>query len=149
MNNDLKARAAYLRGLLQGVDLAQNSKEKMVWEGLIDFCEVVADDLDELSNSQDEFADYIEAIDEDLSVLEKQFYSIEDEEQGDSDIIFTNEVDDDDTVIEISCPNCHEELYFTDEAGEYEVVCPECNQVVWSHTVEDNGPTVYRDKDLL
>lgn len=133
--SELKERTAYLRGLLEGSEIPQNSKEKVIWDGLLNFCEEVADNLEELGDSHNEFAEYVEAIDEDLGVLEQHFYNTSDEED-DSEAIFTNVEDNDETIVEISCPKCQEELYFTDEACDYEVVCPECGEIVWSHFIE-------------
>jgi DNA-directed RNA polymerase subunit delta len=132
---DIKTRAAYLRGLIEGSDIGRDEKEKMVWEGLLGFCEEIADTVSDLSGSSEEFGEYIEAIDEDLSVLEKYFYQTEDE--NDVDVIFTTEAGDMDSTIEITCPNCHEELTFEDSGGDYEVVCPECGKVIWNHYIEE------------
>jgi DNA-directed RNA polymerase subunit delta len=132
---EIKSRAAYLRGLIEGSAIGRDEKEKMVWEGLLAFCEKIADAVTDLSGSSEEFGEYVEAIDEDLSVLEKYFYQVEDED--DVDIIFTNEAGDRDSTIEITCPNCHEELTFADSGGDYEVVCPECGKVIWNHYIEE------------
>jgi DNA-directed RNA polymerase subunit delta len=135
---DIKTRAAYLRGLIEGSEIGKDEKEKMVWEGLLGFCEEVANAVTDLSGSSEEFGEYVEAIDEDLSVLEKYFYQTEDE--NDVDVIFTNEAGDTDSNIELTCPNCHEELTFEDSSGEYEVVCPECGKVIWNHYIEEAEP---------
>lgn len=133
---DLKEKAAYLRGLVEGSDFPKDEKEKQIWTGLMDFCNEVANDLNDLGDSQNEFAEYIEAIDEDLSSLEKYFYNEDHEEE--SDVIFSK--DDQQPVVEIACPNCHEGICFEDESGSYEVVCPECGKVVWNHFVKEESP---------
>lgn len=135
----IKEKAAYLRGLLEGMDFSPNSREKLLWEGLVNFCGEIADEVNDLGETQNEFAEYIEAVDEDLSILEKYFYN--NQEEGDSeDVVFTNDHrHGDETIIELECPKCQEELYFTDESGDYEVVCPECGEVVWNHFVENNS----------
>lgn len=138
----IKEKAAYLRGLLEGLDFSENSREKVLWEGLINFCGEIADEMEALEENQNEFAEYIEAVDEDLSVLEKYFYNNADESDSD-EVVFTNDCGcgckDEESVIELECPRCQEELYFTDETGDYEVVCPECGEVVWTHTVESDS----------
>jgi DNA-directed RNA polymerase subunit delta len=132
--NDLKEKAAYLRGLVKGIDTLQDEKQKLVWDGLIDFCDQAAEELNELGDSHDEIAEYIEAIDEDLSQLEKYFYA-EDEENNDEDVDIVFSKESDKPLMELSCPYCKEEIYFEDEAGEYEVICPECGNVVWNHSL--------------
>lgn len=144
--SDLKEKAAYMRGLLEGMEFNQNSREKILWEGMINFCNEVAENLHDFKETHEEFAEYVEAIDEDLGVLEKYFYNTNEEAEEESDVI-SNE--DGDTVIEMECPNCKEELYFTDEAGNYEVLCPECGETVWNHFVEDNPTHTQSSDDVI
>ena len=141
---ELKERAAYLRGLIQGSDFAQDEKQRMVWDGLMDFCDEVADDLSELKESEDEFADYVEAIDEDLSTLEKFLYHDEDGDE-DGDTITSRDGAEDYT--ELTCPHCQEAIYFTEEPGDgnYQVVCPDCGKVVWNHLVVDEKTATHND----
>ena len=136
--HELKEKTAYLRGLIEGADFPKDEKAKLIWEGLIDFCDEVALELTQLADSQDEVEDYVEAIDEDLSSLEKYFYNTEDEDD-DVDVVFSK--DDNEAVMELTCPYCQEEIYFEDQNEEYEVVCPECGKVVWNSSIAENGFT--------
>ncbi len=129
--HDLKEKSAYLRGLVEGAGYPENEKQKLVWDGLLDFCDGVAKNLDEMDGSQNEFAEYIEAIDEDLSTLEKYFYNAgEDDEE--SDILFSREPQG--SLRECTCPHCNETISFEDESGDNEMVCPECGKVTVTHT---------------
>jgi DNA-directed RNA polymerase subunit delta len=136
--SDLKEKAAYLRGLIEGSDFPPDDKQKQVWVGLMDFCSEVANDLNDLGDSQNEFAEYIEAIDEDLSCLEKYFYN--DDSDEDADTVFSKNDQEKEPIVEIACPNCKEEISFEDENGNYEVVCPECGKVIWSHFEKEANP---------
>ncbi len=140
---DLKERAAYLRGLIEGSELPKDDKTRLVWDGLMDFCDGVAEDLNEMEDSQEEFAEYIEAIDEDLGTLEKYFYNSEGEDESEElglNSAHSAYEDDDETVMELTCPNCKQDLYFEDEPGDYEVVCPDCGDVVWQHFTAEHSP---------
>lgn len=128
--HDLKEKSAYLRGLVEGVGYPENEKQKLIWDGLLDFCDGIAKNMDELDGSQNEFAEYIEAIDEDLSTLEKYFYNA-DEDDDDTDILFSKEPRE--SFGEFTCPYCNESIGFEDEPGDYEVICPECGKVVLNH----------------
>jgi DNA-directed RNA polymerase subunit delta len=132
---DIKARAAYLRGLITGTEIAGGAKEKLVWEGLANFCDEVAEAVTDLQNSYDEFGEYIEAIDEDLSTVEKYFY--QNEADDEHEVLFSRATDAETDTIAITCPNCHEELSFQDSDQDYEVVCPDCGKVVWTHYVTE------------
>ncbi|HBF38346.1 MAG TPA: hypothetical protein DDW50_13615 [Firmicutes bacterium] len=140
--HDLKERTAYLRGLIEGAAFPKDEKEKLIWDGLLDFCDEAAQKLYELSDSQNEFEDYIEAIDEDLSTLEKYFYN-EGEADDDVDVVFSS--DEDQGVMELTCPYCNEEICFEEQDGNYEVVCPECGKVVWDSSHISTTPAVNED----
>jgi DNA-directed RNA polymerase subunit delta len=140
---DLKERTAYLRGLVEGADFPKEEKEKIIWEGLLDFCDEVAEEITELTDSQNEVEDYIEAIDEDLSSLEKYFYN-SDEDEEDLDVVFSKEKEQQ-GVMELACPYCKEEIYFEDQDGNYEVICPECGKVVWNSSIMSSSPATNSD----
>lgn len=141
---ELREKAAYMRGILEGIDFNGDERQQRLWENLIDFCDGVSDELGELSDSQNEFADYIEAIDEDLATLEKYFYNNQDEDLDESpEITFTS--DEEGRVLEMNCPFCDQGVYFRDETGEYEVVCPECGKVIWNSQKREATPTSRTD----
>jgi hypothetical protein len=140
---DLKEKTAYLRGLVEGASFPKDEKEKLIWEGLLDFCEEVAEELTEMTNSQTEVEDYIEAIDEDLSSLEKYFYH-DGEVDEDVDVVFSNDKEQQ-GVMELTCPHCNEEIYFEDQDGDYEVICPECEKVVWNSSMSSSSPAANVD----
>jgi endogenous inhibitor of DNA gyrase (YacG/DUF329 family) len=143
--HDLKEKAAYLRGLVEGTNFTQDEKQKVIWDNLTEFCDEIAENMEELEDSQDEFAEYIEAIDEDLSTLEKFFYD-SDENNEETELLFSPEAEK--SVMELSCPFCREEIYFDDEPGNYEVVCPECGKVVWNH-IESEEPLTAEKADVI
>lgn len=143
---ELREKAAYMRGVLEGINFNGDEQQKRLWESLIDFCDGVADDLGQLDDSHKEFADYIEAIDEDLCTLEKFFYNNEAEDADSQEVTFTS--DQDHGVLEMNCPFCNQGLYFEDDEGEYEVVCPECGKVIWN-SVDKEATPVQRKDDVI
>lgn len=140
---ELREKAAYMRGVLEGINFNGDEQQKRLWESLIDFCDGVADDLGDLGDSQSEFADYIEAIDEDLCTLEKYFYNEDEEANESQEVIFNS--DQDGSVLEMNCPYCNQGVYFENEAGEYEVVCPECGKVIWNSSENHFTPETRHD----
>jgi gamma-glutamylcyclotransferase (GGCT)/AIG2-like uncharacterized protein YtfP/phage FluMu protein Com len=140
---DLREKAAYMRGLLEGANFNGDEQQKKLWESLIDFCDGVAEDLDQLEDAHDEYTDYVEAIDEDLCALEKYFYNNEEEDMDNREVIFTG--DQEHGVLEINCPFCNQGLYFEADEGEYEVICPECGKVVWNSVAKEVAPVNRRD----
>jgi hypothetical protein len=141
--HDLKEKTAYLRGLIEGAAFPKDDKEKLIWDGLLDFCDEAAEELSELSDSQNEVEDYIEAIDEDLGSLEKYFYN-NGEDDEDVDVVFSKDPDNQ-GMMELNCPHCNEEICFEDQNGDYEVICPECGKVAWNSSMLSNIPAANTD----
>lgn len=119
----LNERAAYLRGLCDGLDISEETKEGKIILELIDVVADLSDALVELKENQDEIEEYVESIDEDLSDLEVDFYDIGEDE----------EFYDDDDYLEMTCPSCGTEVEVSGEDLEDEgltIHCPECDEVL-------------------
>ncbi len=140
---ELRKKAAYMRGVLEGINFNGDEQQKRLWDSLIDFCDGVADDLGDLEDSQGEFAGYIEAIDEDLCTLEKYFYNNGEEANESEEVTFTSGQDH--KMVEMDCPFCNQGVYFQNEAGDYEVVCPECGKVIWNSVAKEAAPVNRND----
>lgn len=118
--SSLGERVAYLRGLSDGLDVDQSTKEGKLLTAIIGVLEEMAEEIDILDENQQELDEYVDAIDEDLARVEDDVY--EDEEEYD-----------DDGYMEVECPNCHETVYldedmFDDEDDE--IICPNCNEPI-------------------
>ncbi len=81
---DLKEQVAYLRGLIEGQEFP-GEKEGIFWQQLLNVCDLVTLEIDEMRKEHEELYEYVEAIDEDLGYLEEQYYpmeEIEEDEEG-------------------------------------------------------------------
>lgn len=119
--SSLSERVAYLRGLSDGLDVDQSTKEGKLFSAIIGVLEEMAEEIDILDENQQELDEYVDAIDEDLARVEDDIYEDEDE-------------DDEDGYMEVECPNCHETVYldedmFDDEDNE--IICPNCNEPIY------------------
>lgn len=118
--SSLSERVAYLRGLSDGLDVDQSTKEGKLFSAIIGVLEEMAEEIDILDENQQELDEYVDAIDEDLARVEDDVYEDEDEY-------------DEDGYMEVECPNCHETVYldedmFDDEDDE--IICPNCNEPI-------------------
>lgn len=118
----LYEKVAYLRGLAEGMELNESSKEGKVLLQIIETLEDFTDAIVELDENQLELTDYVETLDADLEDVEDELF----EEEMDS--------------LEIQCPKCKEILYIDDEMldDEEELHCPECNEEVEEEDSEEN-----------
>ncbi|MBS4007816.1 MAG: AraC family transcriptional regulator [Clostridium sp.] len=139
---DLKSRVAYLKGLAAGLNFDVNSREGKLFGQVIEVIDSLAAAVTELQDDFDDLVDYTEALDEDLSELEEDFYEEEDdddddEEEDDDD----DDDDDDDELFSVECPDCHEIVYIDDDMLEdddvVEILCPNCERVVFVNDDED------------
>ncbi len=130
MTEELKARVSYLRGFAEGLDLGEESKEQKVLQKVIDLLEQVSEEVEQLRVDYDELFEYTEAIDDDLTELEEDFY----EDDLDEDFYDDDLLDDYNEGFSIECPNCREIVIVDDDILDQEeaieVTCPGCGEVV-------------------
>lgn len=121
MAMDLNAKAAYIRGLMTGMEFDPNSKNGKVIAAMMDLLEEMAATVTEHDNALDQVYDELDTLDEDLDDLVGSLYGYDDEDE-DSD-----EEDEEEAVYEVTCPNCN---FVTtvdeDTLLNRELVCPNC-----------------------
>ena len=123
-------KAAYLRGLMEGLDLDEKKDETKIFKAMLD----VIDDLSlTVSDLEDELAlvtEQLDAVDEDLDELEGFVY--DDDDYDDCDCC------DDEDLYEVECPACGETVYFTGEDIEIGFAeCPACGEKLELEFEED------------
>jgi len=124
----LYEKVAYLKGLADGLDIEETTKEGKLLVKIIDILEDFADAIVEIDEDADEMAEYVEAMDEDLTNIEEDLYEDLDEEEDEDE-------DDDEDIefVEVECPNCSEEVYIDEDLlyeDDIDVVCPRCNEKI-------------------
>ncbi|MFO7952367.1 MAG: AraC family transcriptional regulator [Bacillota bacterium] len=128
MHEDLKARVSYLRGFTEGLELEEESKEQKILHRIIDLLGDMSDEIEQLRVDYEELFEYTEAIDEDLTTMEEDFYEENDEE------FFDDELGEYDEGFSIECPNCREIVVvddnILDQESSIEVTCPGCGEAI-------------------
>ncbi|MBI9012004.1 MAG: hypothetical protein JEZ08_07195 [Clostridiales bacterium] len=119
----LYEKVAYLKGLADGLDLDDTTKEGKMLVKIVETLEDFADAISDLDEEVEEVMEFVDIIDEDLADLEK--------------VVFEEDFSDD--FDEFECPNCGTVLFVDeddfDENGNLEIVCPDCGE---EYTVEDD-----------
>lgn len=120
--NHLLERVAYLKGLADGLNIDESTKEGKILVNIIDTLDEFAEAIVMMNEDQEDLCEYVEALDEDLADVEDELFDEED-----------NHDDEDIDFMEVECPNCDERI-FVDEDLMYdenaEVICPRCKQVI-------------------
>ena len=130
----LGEEVAYLRGLAEGLDIDDKSKEGKMIGKIVEILGCFADKVEELEYSVGDLEDQVEELEYEVEELQQEVEDLEewlyDEDDDDYD-------DDEDglSFIEMECPNCSEvveideELLFDDSV---DVICPNCHAVILS-----------------
>ena len=116
----LNERAAYIKGLAEGVELDASTKEGKLINALIGLVSDMADEIAALSDEIDTVHAYCEELDEDLGAVEEVL--LEDEDDYDDY--------DDDFDCDGDCENCGEDCELYDDEDFFEVECPSCGEIV-------------------
>ncbi len=86
-------RISYIKGIAEGIDFYNNSKEGKIYSEMIQVITDLNRTLENTTSRLLELEEYVEAIDEDLNDVEWDFYEEEDD-LDDLDDLY--EIDDDD-----------------------------------------------------
>ena len=120
----LTERAAYIKGLAEGLDLDPDRKEVKVLNAIIELLGDIAIELTDVEDDIISLGDEIDALSDDLEDLEDDYYDDEDEDDEDDE-------DDDDDFFEVACPHCKEKIFV--DGGvleEGKIQCPGCAEVL-------------------
>ena len=120
--SNLSDRVAYLKGLAEGMEIAEDSKLGKLVLAMIDVLGDTAAEIKRLENKHDELDEYVDSIDEDLAEVEEILFDEEDDEDEDED--------EDDELIECECPHCGNTIYFDAESFDLadDHSCPNCGK---------------------
>ena len=141
-------KAAYLKGLTEGLGVDPETKEGKLWGALCDLVSDMAHEIEDLQDTSMDFADAIDEIGDELSYLEELTCDLDmpeddDDECGGSccgcsgcddltDDYYEDDdddMDDDGVIYDVVCPKCGKEITFDEETLEAgSIKCPECGE---------------------
>ncbi len=116
---NITERVAYLKGLMNGLDIDVTSKEGKLFTGILEVLDEMALSIVDVEEAYDELQEVVDVIDQDLGELENDFYDDDDCDCGCCD----------EEEYEIICPNCGDAIYIDcDMLEEGEMTCPACGE---------------------
>ena len=111
-------KVAYLKGLIEGLDFAEDDKVAKVLDAIVDALDEIVDSLADVEDAQEEMMELIDEIDYDLGEVEQDLYV----EDDDYDF-------DDDELYEVECPTYHDVICIDEDMlDEGEITCPSCGE---------------------
>ena len=112
-------KVAYLKGLVEGLGLDDYTKEGKILKAVVGVLGDISDDLDSLEGYAAELSEQVDAIDEDLGVLETDYYGYDED----------YDEDDDEDYYDIVCPNCDREFSVDEDVLlQGGIKCPVCGE---------------------
>ena len=124
-------KAAYIKGMIDGMDLDESSKEVKLINALSDLVSDLAAEVVALQKDHEDLFELVDTIDQDLGDVEEVVFDCEecdgDCQNCDSECDYDD--DEEEEVYETTCPSCGETFYVTEEMlDEGETTCPSCGK---------------------
>ena len=126
----LNEKAAYLKGLSEGLTYDKNSAEGKLLTALIDLTAELAEEVTRLSEDAEYLNDYCEELDEDLGDVEEVLLG-DDEDEFDDEFEDDEDEDfEDEEFYEMECPFCGETIEFDASIDPEHLTCPACHKEI-------------------
>lgn len=117
---ELVKKAAYIKGLVEGLKLDENSDEGKVLKAMSELLEELAGQVEDVTAAFNDAVDTIDEINCDLTDLEDAVYGNEDDD-----------IDDGDELYECVCPSCGDTIRLNEKLlAQGEITCPGCGEVL-------------------
>ncbi len=139
----LTEQAAYLKGLYDGGDFDESTKEGKLLGALIDLVGEMAEEIDAFEADFDEVVELVDEIDEALADVEDEVYGDCDCDCDDCCDCDDDDDDwdfDDDDELALECPNCGDMIYLDPsllEESEQTITCPGCKEEIELEFTDD------------
>ena len=120
MAMDLNAKAAYILGLMTGMEFDPESKNGKIIAAMMDLLEEMAATVVEHDDALDQVYDELETLDQDLDDVIPDVYELEDDED--------DEDEEPADLYEVTCPNCGAVVTVDEETLlSQDLTCPNCH----------------------
>lgn len=135
-------RAAYIKGLAEGLGIDDSTKEGKIIGALIGAIDDMALTITDLEAELDELRELTDIIDEDLGSLEEDVYGEDGECHCGDDSCGCEDSDEDyfdEDLYEVCCPTCGDTVCIdSDMLEEGQTTCPNCGELL-EFDLEDEG----------
>lgn len=142
----LAEKAAYLKGLMDGIKLDTEKDENRLLKAVVDLLQDMAVSIDDLEDNAIAVSDELDEIEENLDAIDE--YLMDEDEDDDFDDEFNYDLDDEDdeydfgedAVYEVTCPKCGEVHQFSEkELLEGSKPCSKCGELLEFEFDEDDS----------
>ena len=146
----LAEKAAYLKGLMDGIKLDTAKDENRLLKAVVDLLQDMAVSIDDLEDNAIAVSDELDEIEENLDAIDEflmdededdeDYYDFDEDEDFDYDLGDDDFEYDEDPVYEVTCPKCGEVHQFSEkELLEGSKPCSKCGELLEFEFDEDDG----------
>ncbi len=138
----LSEKSAYLKGLMDGLNLSKETAEGKMIAGIVDLLQDMTSTIADLEENALAVSDELDEIEEDLDAIEEflmdEDYEEDDdyEDEDDDEYDFVDDDDEDfsydeDAIYEVTCPTCGEVVELDEDTILQESIhCPKCDELL-------------------
>ena len=127
MNMQINEKAAYVRGLIEGLELDPKDKQTKVFKQISELLVEMAQEIKDLEECYDDVCDQVDAISEDLAGIE----DVIGEEMDDDSFCYGGKGDCAGLAYEVTCPTCGNVEYLDEDAlNEGSINCSQCGELL-------------------
>ena len=138
-------KAAYLKGLTEGLGITPETKEGKLWAALQDLLSDMAHEIEDLQAGHLDMADALDELTDEVTVLQDLCGDFEPSPLDDGDEEDEEEDDDegdedpyDGVLYDVTCPVCGEEITLDEDMlAQGSIDCPHCGEALEFETAED------------
>ena len=138
-------KAAYLKGLTEGLGITPETKEGKLWAALQDLLSDMAHEIEDLQSNHLDMADALDELTDEITVLQDccgdlDMSPVDDEDEDDEGEEDEDEDDDpyDGVLYDVTCPVCGEEITLDEDMlAQGSIDCPHCGEALEFETGEE------------
>lgn len=149
----LSDKVSYLKGLMDGLDISDATKEGRILRVIADILEEMAGSIEDVAEEVDEVVELVDIIDKDLGDVEEDLYDFDEDvsegleeklspaEKDDPDLVTDADYDDfdEEQMYECCCTNCGNTICISESiVKEGSMKCPNCNALLEFNYVEED-----------
>ena len=133
-------KVAYLKGLMEGMNIDKESNEGKLFSVIADILNDVALDIEDLENDVYDLGEDVDAISDDLSDVEDYLFEDDDDDDDYDDEDEDEDYDDEDPLFfEVTCPACEKTITVDEDVLNLGAIqCPSCGEMMEFEFDEDD-----------
>ncbi|AYD40602.1 hypothetical protein D4Z93_08700 [Clostridium fermenticellae] len=117
--SSILSKVSYINGLMDGLQIDKDTKEGKVLVGIVDVLKSMAEEIENISESQKSIEEYMDAVGNNLTYLDDDPYYDD----------YKLYEDEGDNFVQFKCSNCGDDIYVDKDIIDQreDITCPNCH----------------------